>query len=298
MSSPVLAADLGGTNMRAALVDGSGEILERREEPTPPGTDGPAAFVELLRSVLGESGARGAVVGVPGRVHYERGCLEHAPNLPAAWGPALDASVLADRLGIPVEIGNDADLAAVGEARFGAGRGFEDVAFLTISTGVGAGVVLGGRLVRGRRSLAEVGHTVVDRTAAADGRPFTFEDLASGTALGRLAAEAGLDMEGEEVVARVRDGDAEARGVWNALVRSVGIGVANLAHAFAPEVVVVGGGVGLVGDLLLEPVRSALHRYGPKGLREPIEIVPAVLGDDAGLVGAAAWSECAGGSRG
>ena len=285
---PVLAVDLGGTRMRAAIVDGSGRVLERCAAPTPHDAHGPDALVALATNVLQREPVASAVVGVPGRVHYGKGLLEHAPNLPASWASTLTEATLRDRLGVPVALANDGDLAAVGEATFGAGRAFVDVVYITISTGVGAGVVLGGRLVHGVRSLAEIGHTIIDRRAVRDGLPATVEQLASGTALARHAAVLGLDAEGADLVALV-DHDQRARIAWEEAVEVAGLAVVNLAHLFAPEVVVVGGGVGRSGERLLAPIRAMLMATGPKGRDASPQVVTAALGDDAGLVGAAGW---------
>jgi len=286
---PVLSVDLGGTRMRAAVVAPNGAVLRRRVEPTPQRTACPDALLALMAGFLETGGVAEAVVGVPGRVDYATGRLEHAPNLPPGWKPALSEERLSSVLAVPVALVNDADLASVGEARFGAGRHYRDVVYLTLSTGVGAGVVLDGRLVHGRRSLAEVGHTVIDREAAAAGQPATLEDLASGTALGRLAAEAGLDADGAAVVRLVEAGHPAARAVWDRVVAAAAIGVANLIHLYSPDVVVVGGGLGRVGSILLDPIRAHLARHGPRGLT--VDVVGAALGDDAGLAGAAGWRE-------
>jgi glucokinase len=160
----VLAADIGGTQMRAALVDADGNVLVRRALPTPADTVAAAALIDLITDVGREidgGDLAHAVVGLPGVVDYESGHLLWAPHLPAEWSEQLSRAALTDRLGVPVHVANDADLAAVGEAFFGAGVGAEDVAYLTVSTGIGAGVVHGRRLVRGRRSLGELSPTVV-----------------------------------------------------------------------------------------------------------------------------------------
>lgn len=285
---PVLAVDLGGTRMRAAIVDSSGRVLERCAEPTPHDAHGPDALVALATNLLHRHAVASAVVGVPGRVHYGMGQLEHAPNLPAGWASTLTEFTLSDLLGVPVALANDADMAAVGEATFGAGRAFADVAYITISTGVGAGVVLGGRLVHGSRSLAEIGHTVIDRRAVREGRPATVEQLGSGTALASHATALGLDAEGADLVALV-DQDARARTVWGDAVQVAGLAVVNIAHLFAPEVVVVGGGVGRSGEQLLAPIRALLATHGLRGRDANPVVVSAALGDDAGIVGAAGW---------
>lgn len=293
---PVVAVDLGGTKLRGAVVSPAGEILHREVVPTPHDDPEPTALGDLLSRLAASSGATSAVVGVPGRVDYHEGALEWAPNLPDQWVPHLTDERLEDRSGMPVSLANDADMAAVGEAAFGAGRGYDDVVFVTLSTGVGAGVVLGGRLVRGRRSMAEAGHTIIDAGAAAEGRPASFEDLASGTALGRLAAERAVGVEGPDVLAAANGGNAAAREVWDAVVGAAGIGFANLAQLFSPQVIVVGGGFGLTGEPVLDPIRRGIERWGPPRLREPIVVVNAALGDDAGLIGAAAWSRMTGGA--
>jgi glucokinase len=130
---------------------------------------------------------------------------------------------------------------------------------------------------------------VIDREAAAAGEPATREDLASGTARARRAAEGGVAGVGAAVVRLVRTGHPGARAVWDRVVEAAAIGVANLAHLYSPDVVVVGGGLGAVGRLLLDPIRAYLARRGPRGLT--VDVVGAALGDDAGLAGAAGWRE-------
>ncbi|MCU1375650.1 MAG: glucokinase [Actinomycetia bacterium] len=282
----VLAVDLGGTSMRVGRTTPDGEVLERREEKT---GDDTGRLIELMREVATGGPVAHAVVGVPGRVDYGHGRLEYAPNLPEVWVDVMDEGKLSAELGLPVALANDADLAAVGEWWFGAGKDFADMAYMTVSTGIGAGVVVGGLLLHGRRSMAEVGHTVVDGQALAEGRPATVEELGSGTALDRLAKEAGLDVTGKDLVDLVRTGDDAAAKVLTRVVTAAAIGAVNLAHLFTPEVIVVGGGLGLNGDLVLDPIRALLASRGPRGLPEPIVVVNAALGDDAGLAGAGAW---------
>jgi glucokinase len=277
--------------MRCAAVGPDGATLTRRDALTPHDGQGPRVLTDLMRSVHTAFPCRAAVVGVPGRVNYQFGTLEYAPNLPAGWPEAITRTLLSSEVGIDVALANDADLAAVGEAWFGAGRDFDDVVYLTLSTGVGAGVVLARRLVHGRRSLIEVGHTIVDLTASLAGQPATLEDHASGTAFLRLAAKAGLTGSARELDDAVRRGEPGPVAVWNHVVAAAAAGVVNLAWLFAPQVIVVGGGLGLIGDLLLDPVRATLAASGPPALEPPIEVRSAALGDDAGLAGAAAWDD-------
>lgn len=280
--------DVGGTNIRAALVDGDGNVREREECETPKHPE-PDAVLDVALRVMAKGDVERAVIGVPGRVDYGAGVLEYAPNLPDTWRDELTESFLSKELGVDVALANDADLAAVGEAWFGAGREFADVAYLTISTGIGAGIVVGGLLVHGRRSVAEVGHTIVDGRALLEGKKATVEQLGSGTALTALAREAGIAEDGKGIVELVEQGNATAQRIFERVVFSAAIGAVNLAHLFTPDVIVVGGGLGLVGELVLEPIRAMVRERGPHALPEPIKVVNASLGDDAGLAGAGAW---------
>jgi glucokinase len=287
----VVAADVGGTRMRAALVGPDGTVLLRRAVATPTDADVPAALIDLLEAVSKERalGAPShAVVGLPGSVDYESGQLLWAPHLHADWPGVLSNDRLTARLGLPVAIANDADLAAVGEAVFGAGARGVDVAYLTISTGIGAGIVHHGRLEHGRRSLAELGHTVIDRRAWRDGLPSTLEELGSGSGLARLAREGGLgSLDAAGVGAAAGRGDTAAAALWRDAIGACAIGVANLVMAYSPDTVVVGGGLGTRPDFF-DPLRARVLRDRTH-LPDDLDVVPAALGDDAGLAGAARW---------
>jgi glucokinase len=291
-----LAADIGGTHMRVAAIGDNGQVLSRKMLATPHHTQVPAALSDLLRSVAaqrtGGAAPSRAVVGLPGPVDYRAGKLLWAPHLPAAWPNQLSERQLADDVGLPVRVANDADVAAVGEAYFGAGRDHRDVAYLTISTGIGAGLVFAGRLVHGDRSLAELGHTVIDRGAWQANLPATLEELASGSGLTRLAEAAGLGpLDGHAIEAHAQAGDFEATRIWDDAIAAAAIGITNLAMAFAPHIVVVGGGLGLRPDFFRR-LAAMVERRAPPHL-------PAVaaLGDDAGLVGAARWDRACAGHR-
>ena len=292
----VLAADVGGTQMRAALVGPRGDVLLRRSAPTPAHADVPGALIELIRDVGAERGhgtVSHAVVGLPGGVDYETGRLMWAPHLPEGWPDCLSRDELTGQLGLPAHIANDADLAAVGEAAFGAGAGAADVAYLTISTGIGAGVVCGGRLLHGRRSLAEVGHTVIDWRAWREESPCTLEELGSGSGMARLAHEAGLGtLDARQVEAAALAGDTRAVAIWRGAVAACAAGVSNLVMSFYPSTVVVGGGLGRRPGFF-DPLRE-LVLSRPAHHPADLSIAPGALGDDAGLAGAAAWSRATG----
>lgn len=294
----MLGVDLGGTNVRAGLVTPEGAVLERRARPTPRGPGSAGRLVGFLRSCLAELSRHpdlvGVVMGVPGSVDYRDQRVLIAPNLDPGVVGALVADGLAAALGVPVELANDADLAAVGEATFGAGRGYADVVYLTVSTGIGAGVVLGGRLVRGRRSAGEIGHTVLDACALRRGQPATLEELGAGPALERLARREGSNAGGAELARCALEGDERSAAILDEVAEAVALGVGNLALCFAPDVVVVGGGLGLAPGFLPRIV-TALHATArPAFDPDSLVVVPAALGDDAGLAGTGAWATVAG----
>jgi glucokinase len=292
----VLAADIGGTQMRAALVRRDGQVLLRRSAPTPNEAEAAAALIELVRSVGGsDEGGRvtHAVVGLPGAVDYRAGRLLWAPNLPDAWPDLLSRDKLSAQLGCRTHVANDADLAVVGEAAMRSSNRTTDMAYLTISTGIGAGVVLGGELVAGDHSLAEVGHTVIDWRAWHDGTASTLEELASGTGVARLAREAGLgDLDAAAVAAAADAGDPQATKIWLSAVAAAAAGVANLVMSFSPRLVVIGGGLGR-RDGFFRPLRELVMRHRAN-FPDDLDVVASDLGDDAGLVGAAHWESMSG----
>ncbi len=277
----ILACDLGGTRIRVALVGMDGSIGDKEVIATP-GND-PDALVRIMSSVLSKAVGRiaGVVVGVPGLVDYSKGQVLKLPNLPA-WDGHVSAPHLSKALGLTVLLANDADLAALGEHRFGAGRGTQDMVYMTSSTGVGGGVILNGRLLHGKLSLAEIGHTIIDKSKGG-----TLESLGSGTALGRLAGESAA-----LVSERAAGGDEKAREQFAQVARDFAIGVHNMVHCFSPELVVIGGGMSQSGDMLLDPVRKMLEQTGPFRSALNVRVVRASGDDDVGLKGAAAfWAD-------
>ena len=284
-----LAVDLGGTNMRGAVVDRDGKILDRVQAKTPHDSPTIEPLLDLVRPLASRPEVEHAVAGVPSRVDHEAGTLLNAPNLPPGWPELISRSTLEHELGLPVSLANDADVAAVGETRFGAARGHRDVVYVTISTGLGAGILVGGRLVLPRCSAGEVGHTVIDRALAAAGGNGTVEGVGSGSALARHAHAVGLDAVGADLERLVAAGDAEATAVWDEAMFAAALGIVNLALIVSPTIVVVGGGVGRHGALVNGPIRAALERFGPRG--PAIAVETAALGDDPGLIGAAAWRD-------
>lgn len=278
----VLACDVGGTRLRVAVVGPGGSLLHKEAVATP--RDDAGALGRSIRLVMEKARQpiAGAVVGVPGPVDYSRGEALKLPNLPA-WEGSISAARLSADVGLSVLLANDADLAALGEHRYGAGRGSQDMLYVTSSTGVGAGVIIGGRLLHGGLSVAEAGHTIIDR-ATGD----TLERLGSGTALARAAGE-----DAAVVASRAAQGDPDALRHFARAAEALAIGVFNLVHCFSPEVVVIGGGMSQAGELLLGPVRTRLERCEPTCPASRARVVKAQGGDDVGLRGGFAyWMDC------
>ena len=217
---------------------------------------------------------RGAVVGVPGPVDYVRGEVHWLPNL-SAWQGQLSAARIADMLSLPVLLANDADLGALGEHRFGAGRGVDDMVYVSVGTGVGAGVIINGQLLHGRWSLAELGHMIVDRATGA-----TVEDLCSGSALRRIA---GRDPR-QTVEAARNDHPAAVQQVAQ-ITDALAVAILNLLYCYMPDRAVIGGGMAQAGALILDPIRAHITEAGVGLSLSADDIVLAEHGSDVGLLG-------------
>jgi len=297
--------DLGGTKCLAVAFE-SGKVVDERRVPTPVGE---AAVLDALSgvavAVIDGAEVSGVGVGVPGLVD-RGGVLRFAPNLPGVVDLAI-RSELETRLGVPVRVDNDATCAVWGERQVGAAQGYDNVILVTLGTGIGGGIVAGGRLLRGANGFAgEIGHMVVDPEGppCPCGQRGCWERYASGGGLGRLARQAVAEgrgarvlalaggdpalVRGEHVTDAAAGGDSEAQAVLAELGWWVALGLANLANAFDPQAFVLGGGLVEAGDLLLAPVRAAFDGLLTGGSYRPsIDIVPATLGEHAGAIGAA-----------
>ena len=297
--------DVGGTKIAAGVVDASGAVLARVRAETPPegGEAVTAAIAGVARELWSHAGGPLPVgVGAAGIVDAQ-GWMRYSPNIPG-WDDVPLAGRLRAELDVPVAVHNDANVAAWGEYRAGAGRTASGtLLMLTVGTGIGGGLVQDGRLVRGASGMAaEFGHIVVREGGprCGCGNHGCLEAMASGTAIGRLASEA-LDAGGASVLPRhegrptgkavtgaAQRGDALAREVLARAGFWLGVGIASLVNALDPEVVVVGGGAMQAGELLLGPAReSYLERLMGRAHRTAAPVVEAELGDDAGLIGAA-----------
>jgi glucokinase len=308
----IAAVDLGGTNIRAALCDANGHILKRTRQLTRPAEGAEAVLNRIAESVHAVLPAGGAVRGVgvasPGPINPYSGVVLYAANL--FWKDVPLRDSLGQRLRLPVRVGNDANLAALGEQRFGAGRGHANIVFVTLSTGVGCGVILNNQLVLGARGLAtEAGHMTVnvDGPPIISGVPGAFEGYVAGPGIAKMAQArvrattgsptsakllglAGGDItqiSAKNVGEAAQQGDALALEIVREVARITGLGFVNLLHLFDPEIVVVGGSVTLMGDVLLDAIRENMRHYAMAPYKD-VPLVLAALGDDCGLLGAAA----------
>ncbi len=314
MCNIVIGVDLGGTQMRAARFDCALNILERVAEPTlaDRGRDDVIErLIGVIQRVLPDdlSEVDGIGVSAPGPTDPRAGMLYSPPNLPG-WDRVPLRKIIQERLGITTYLGNDANVAALAEATAGAAVGYKHVIYLTFSTGIGSGIIDDGRLIIGSRGLgAEAGHMIL----VVDGRISTLEKEAAGPAIARKAIErlqAGAasdirDMVGGDlsrVTAKIvgeaaSSGDSLATDLMQQAGFTLGLGIVSLLHLFNPEIVVVGGGVSLMGELVFAPMREAVHKYViDSAYCEHVPIVPAALGENVALVGAAALVTTRGGS--
>jgi glucokinase len=306
----VVGVDMGGSKLLAGAVDASLAVRHRaRREIQGLAQDALLeAVVAAVEEVCAtaETTVEAAGFGIPCTIDQRRGRAVQAVNLALADVPFRD--LMAERLGLPAFVDNDANVAALAEHRFGAARGTRHSVTLTIGTGIGGGLVLDDRVYRGAVGAgAELGHMVVDmdgpRCQGNCPNRGCLEAVASGTALVRearaaaaaaprsalgRAAASGREVTGPLVTELAHDGDEAAVGVIALIGRRLGVGLANIVNVFDPEAIVVGGGVMAAGDLLLAPARAEmLARALPPG-RDAVRVVPARFGAEAGMVGAAA----------
>ena len=291
MAERLIGVDVGGTKTAVALLDGTA-IAEPVTQPTD--TTSAETLIAQLVAAVGAAGEAAAVgVAIPSVVDWETGRIRSSVNIPLHDVPLRD--VLRERLGVPVYIDNDATCAALAEAYDDDGRLVaRSLVMFTIGTGVGGGVVIGGRVMRGATgAAAELGHTIVGadlrRAPFADAgdypQPGSLESLASGSALNELAGAHGIAA--GRAIDLARDGHEAARASIELLGRRLGIGIANAINTFDPELVVVGGGVSAAGEMLLGPAREEAFRYVLTGVGTRTEIRRARYGPLAGVRGAA-----------
>ena len=308
-SALTIGVDVGGTKIAAGVVDPDGTVVDRVRVHTPAITEEAVdeGIVDAVDDLLGRHEVVAVGLAAAGVVDARRSTVRFAPNLPWRDHPLRDR--LTKRLGVPVVIENDANAAAWGEFRFGAGIETDDMVLVTVGTGIGGGIVLDGRLLRGAWGVAaEFGHVrvVPDGRLCGCGNHGCWEQYASGRALLRdvrdavaadpqagrtvleLAGGNAEKIDGPGVTRAARQGDPLAVAALADVGRWLGQGIADLACVLDPAMVVVGGGVSEAGDLLLEPARATFTaQLSAADYRPHLTIRAASLGNDAGLLGAA-----------
>lgn len=303
-----VVADIGGTQIRAAVFQSGNpkpvavkkiRTVDKQQTPVD-------RMIGLIKEVWPQNAEVSAiVVAVPGYMDIKKGLVVEAPNIPG-WINLPIQNLLAEHFTTPIHLGNDANIAALGEWRYGAGIGHDNLLYLTISTGIGGGAIINGQLMAGQRGLAgEFGHfTVVPNGPMCGcGHRGHLEAVASGTAIARFTAEriaqgaktslaASPHPTAKDVAKAAAAGDELSMQMFNQAGTTIGHTLADYLHIFNPSIVILGGGVMGAGALILDPIKKALDEaiLGRPYL-EDVQVVPASLGDDAGLIGGLVLAE-------
>jgi len=305
--SLIVAIDIGGTQLRVAVYPPTGTTPLTVKRTATRGVEAGAfeRLASLIDSVWPDEPVSAIAVASPGPSDPSRGIILSTPNIPD-WVNFPIVELLENRYKVPTWLDNDANLAALGEWRFGAGQGYQDVLYLTISTGIGGGVISEGRMLTGARGMAtELGHLTVfpDGPVCSCGKRGHLEAIASGTAIARYARERVLagrtsslsalaKITARDVAEAANAGDGLAQETFAYAGKFLGQAVADFLHMFNPAIVIFGGGVSQSGELLFAPMRAAMreHLMTPSYL-EGLQMATAQLGDDAGLLGALALAQ-------
>ncbi len=303
----VVGIDLGGTFYKVGLVDiNNGEILKKSEYPTNVNEKPEEVVRRMGESVkdiisgIDKSQILGVGIGSPGSIDHDKGIVKFSPNFPG-WINFELADTLKKNIDLDVFVENDANAFVLGEAWFGAGKGYKHIVALTLGTGVGGGVISHGVLITGKDGIGtELGHVVVEPNGplCGCGNYGCLEALASATAIIRMAHEGkkkypeSLIFKSEKVDAKAvidsaRNGDQLGLLILERVVNALSIGIANFIHIFNPDVVIVGGGVSKAGDILFEPVRKKVEHLVMPSFKGTYQILQSPLVENAGIFGAA-----------
>ena len=313
---PVLAIDMGGTKIVAAIISNRGQVIAREHNLTL-ADQGPQSVINRMLSAIDRlisstgidpSRLNSISIAAAGAIDFEGGVVTLSANLPG-WRDIPLRDTVREKYGVNTFLINDASAAALGEHRFGAGRGVNNLILLTLGTGIGGGIIIDGKLYSGvSGSAGEIGHMTVDVNGprCSCGNIGCLEMLASGTAVAREAIKrirqggrsalteiVGGEIESitaEMVEVAARGGDPLALEVILKVAYYLGVGMVNLVHIFNPEMIIVGGGMAKMGDLLLAPARQVVTEHAFQLPAQAVSIVTAQLGDDAGVLGAAAFA--------
>lgn len=305
-----VGVDVGGTNVKLALVDLNGKIVYSNTTPTRADlgyehsiTNIQNAIEELMKETNTNKDTIEAIgFGFPGQIDYQKGVVRLLPNMPG-WVDVPVAKIMQDKFGITTKLDNDVRVATLGELKYGAGKGCENLVCITVGTGIGSGLVFNGKLIRGAKNAAgEIGHiklTMGDGPICGCGDYGCFEAYASGPAIVAEAKEyikGGKSSKFKElateelspyIVAQAAlQGDAVAKRIYAKMGEIIGLGLTSVINLLNPEKVIIGGGVADAGDILFNPIRETIAKRAMPIQASAVEIVPAQLGNTAGVIGA------------
>lgn len=306
-----IGIDVGGTNVKIALVDDNGKIIYSNSVPTRAEmgyeytvNNIKQAIYDLMKETkLSTKDIEGIGFGFPGQVDYKSGIVRLAPNIPG-WVEVPIAKMIEDEFHIPTRVDNDVRCAALGELNYGAGKGCENLICITVGTGIGSGLIINGKLVRGAANAAgEIGHIKLqmhDGPICGCGDTGCMEAFASGPSIVAMAEDYikggkstkyremanGGDITPFIVAEAAKAGDPVAKKIFARMGEYIGIGMSSVVNLLNPEKIIVGGGVADAGDILLDPLKENLKKRAMKIAGETVQVVPAQLGNTAGVIGA------------
>jgi len=306
-----IGIDIGGTNIKIALVDTKGKIAFSESASTRAEMGYEFTIkniINLIKDSLTKSEVSieqigGIGVGCPGQIDSENGIVRALPNIPG-WVNVPLAKILMDEFGLPTKIDNDVRVATLGEYKFGAGKGYQNIICITVGTGIGSGIIINGQLVRGTNMAAgELGHVIVQEhngEICGCGNTGCVEAVASGPAIVKQAElylmtgkstkfkelAAGSPITPELVAEAAILGDGVALRIFEKTGYWIGIALSSVVNLLNPEVIIIGGGVAQAGDILFDPIRETINKRALKISADSVKVIPAQLGNSAGVVGA------------
>ena len=306
-----IGVDIGGTNVKIALIDSNGAIAYSNSVPTRAEMGYEYTIQNIITTIKDSlkeskndiSDIGGIGFGLPGQIDSQNGIVRLLPNIPG-WVEVPLAKIISQEFNVPVKLDNDVRVATLGELNFGAGKGCQNLICLTVGTGVGSGIVLNGQLVRGASMTAgEIGHVIVENNhgeICGCGATGCLEAYASGPSVVKLAKDyiaggkstkykeiaAGNEITPYIVYEAAKQGDAVAKRIFTIVGEYLGVALVSVVNLLNPEKIIVGGGVGQAGDLILDPIREAIKKRCIPTSAAAVQVVSAQLGESAGVVGA------------
>ena len=306
-----IGVDLGGTNVKVALVDKNGKIVYTNSEPTRAelgyqyviSNIKQVIYASLKETDISKDAVGGIGIGCPGQIDSVNGIVRKLPNLPG-WVNIPLAQIMEEEFSLPTKLDNDVRCATLGEYNFGAGKGATNLICITVGTGIGSGIILNGQLIRGASmSAGEIGHMTLEDCngpICGCGNTGCLESLASGPAIVQMAEDyirggksskfvelsGNTPLSAQTISEAAKSGDSVAQTIFYVTGRWIGIALSSVVNLLNPEIIIIGGGVAQAGDLLFDPIRETIRKRALRIAYEAVKIVPAELGESAGVIGA------------